>query len=101
MVLALNYWHFGGFVPIDQLGRKPSSLHNHVFLTLKRFLRSEVPAPAFPIAKAGRRFPQLSARLSELCHFTSILGVSGQPYSRAYQGCEVPLDNSVSPELEP
>ena len=101
MVLALNYWHFGGFVPIDQLGRKPPSLHNHVFLTLKRFLRSEVPAPAFPIAKAGRRFPQLSARLSELCHFTSILGVSGQPYSRAYQGCEVPLDNSVSPELEP
>ena len=101
MVLALNYWRFGGFVPMEQLGRVPSSLHKHVFLTLRRLMRSEVPAPPFPIAKAGRRFPQLSARLSELCHFTSTLGLSGQPYSRAFQGCEVPVDNSVSPDLEP
>ena len=101
MVLALNYWHFDGFVPVEQLGRVPSSLHMHVFLTLKRLLRSEVPASPFRIVKAGRRFPQLNARLSELCHFTSCLGLSGQPYSRSYQGAEVPADNSTSPELEP
>ena len=101
MVLALNYWHFGGFVPVEQLGRVPSSLHMHVFLTLKRLLRSEVPAPPFRIAKAGRRFPQLNARLSELCHFTASLGLSGQPYSRSFQGVEVPVDNSTCPELEP
>ena len=102
MVLALNYWHYGGsFVPLEQLGRKPSSLHIHVFSTLKRFLRSEVPARPFAIVKAGRRFPQLDARLSELCEFTTNLGLSGQPYSRAYQGCEVPVENSVSPDLEP
>lgn len=101
MVLALNYWHFGGFVPVEQLGRVPSSLHIHVFLTLKRLLRSEVPAPPFQIAKAGRRFPQLNARLSELCQFTSSLGLSGQSYSRSYQGVDVPIDNSTCPELEP
>ena len=101
MVLALNYWHYGGFVPLDQLGRRPSSLHIHVFSTLKRLLRSEVPAQPFQIAKAGRRFPQLNARLSELCEFTTSIGLSGQPYSRAFQGYEVPVDNSVSPDLEP
>ena len=102
MVLALNYWHYGGsFVPLEQLGRRPSSLHLHVFSTLKRLLRSEVPAEPFAIVKAGRRFPQLNARLSELCEFTTNLGLSGQPYSRAFQGCEVPVDNSVSPDLEP
>ena len=72
-----------------------------MFSTLKRLLRSEVPAKPFSIAKAGRRFPQLNARLSELCHFTTAFGLSGQPYSRAFQGCEVPVDNSVSPDLEP
>ena len=102
MVLALNYWHYdGSFVPLDQLGRKPSSLHLHVHNQLRKLLRSEVPAEPFPIAKAGRRFPQLSARLSELCHFTTSLGLSGQPYSRAFQGCVVPVDNTVSPDLEP
>ena len=102
MVLALNYWHYdGSFVPLDQLGRKPSSLHLHVHDLLRRLLRSEVPAEPFPIAKAGRRFPQLSARLAELCHFTASLGLSGQPYSRAFQGCVVPVDNTVSADLEP
>ena len=67
MVLALNYWHYGGsFVPLEQLGRKPSSLHIHVFSTLKRFLRSEVPAKPFAIVKAGRRFPQLQGFLNSV-----------------------------------
>ena len=65
------------------------------------FLKAEVHPEPFPVAQAGRRFPQLDARLSELCAAVTKLGVSGDPYSRAFPGYEVPSDNSKAEELEP
>ena len=81
---------FWWFYSLDQLDLEAFVVAQSCVLTLKRLLQSEVPVSAFSNCK-GHRFPQLSAS-TELCHFTSMLD--------AYQGCKLPLDNSVSSELE-
>ncbi|CAK9056528.1 Uncharacterized protein SCF082_LOCUS30455 [Durusdinium trenchii] len=48
----------------------------------------------------GRRFPQLVARLGEISDYVTKLGAAG-PYSHFYHGHEVPLNNSVLPQLQP
>ena len=102
MVLALNYWHFGGsFIPCEVLRRKPSSQQMSVHRRLRGFLKSEAVAGTFKISAAGRKFPQLSARLAELSSAVTFLGLSGSPYTKAFQGAEVAKDNSVMEELEP
>ena len=102
IVLALNFWHFQGFhFDVELLKRTPTSTHRRFYEFIRASLRSEMSAEAFFIARAGRRFPQLSARLTELCNVVTDLGISGSPYSRSFQGREVTTDNSVMPELEP
>ena len=102
MVLALNYWHFGGsFIPFEVLRRKPSSQQINVHKRLRGFLKSEAVAGTFKISAAGRKFPQLSARLAELSSAVTFLGLSGSPYTKAFQGAEVAVNNSVMEELEP
>ena len=68
---------------------------------MTRFLKAEVHPEPFLVAQAGRRFPQLDARLGELCETVTRLGLSGDPYSRAFPGYQVPADNSKMEELEP
>ena len=102
MVLALNFWHFGGsFLPFDVLRRKPSSQQLLVHRRLRGFLKSEAVVGTFLISAAGRKFPQLHARLAELSSAVTFLGLSGSPYSKAFQGAAVPMDNTVMEELEP
>ena len=62
---------------------------------------ADASMPSFRVAKAGRRFPQLVARLSELGNCVSDLGLAGAPYSRSFQGREVKVDDTAAPELEP
>ena len=64
-------------------------------------MRADANLDEFEIVGGGRRFPQLVARLSELCGAVVDFGLSGSPYSRAFQGREVKVDNTVAPELEP
>ena len=102
MVLALNFWHFGGsFLPFDVLRRKPSSQQAQVHKRLRGFLKSEAVVGTFLVSAAGRKFPQLHARLAELSSAVTFLGLSGDPYSKAFQGASVPMDNTVMEELEP
>ena len=101
-VVALNYWYYQGFYcDVSLMGRLPSSTHRRIFAKLRATLRSEWSTETFEVSRAGRRFPQLGARLSELSQFVTAKGLSGAPYSRAFQGCEVPTDDTVMPELEP
>ena len=98
MVMALNYVHCGPSVDLSLLGRKPSL---RVYRKVRSFLKTEVGTEPFQIPSAGRRFPQLDARLNELSNVVTKLGLSGSPYSRAFLGVEVPMGNSVREELEP
>ena len=101
IVMALNYVHCGSSIDQSLLGRELSPLHYRVYRNVKSFLKTEVSTEPFLVPSAGRRFPQLDARLNELSSVVTNLGLSGSPYSRAFPGTEVPADNTVCDELEP
>lgn len=96
IVMALiNYLHCGPSVDMSLLGRELSPLHFRVYAKVKSFLKTEVGTEPFLAPSAGRRFPELDARLNELSSVVTQLGLSGNPYSRAFSGAEVPMDNTV------
>lgn len=64
-------------------------------------LRADGQFPKFRVIGAGRRFPQLVARLREATDFVTLSGVASEPYSKQFAGTEIPFDNSALPELEP
>ena len=90
MCMALNYWHSGGnFSDLDLIGRPSTSTHRSIFKRLKALLLSDVQFPATSMARAGRRFPQLLARLGELSEVVTFKGIAATPYSRDYEGLQV------------
>ena len=102
MVMALNFWYSGGvFVEDALLQRAPNSLHEVLYRRVRSLLKSDGPALAFQATKAGRRFPELFARLSELSEVLTCNGVSSDPYSKAFTGIEVVKNDEVMPELRP
>ena len=102
VVMALNFWHSGGSFPEDhQLQRSPNKLHQTLYKRLRALLRSDGPAFAFEATKAGRRFPELVARLGELSDVLTKNGCSASPYEKSFPGVEVPKDDTTMPELQP
>ena len=65
------------------------------------YKKSDGPATSFSLPKSGRKFPELIGRLGELSSFLTALGVSSNPYEKAYAGVEVPKDDTRLPELQP
>ena len=102
VVMALNFWHSGGdFSILDLLHRPPSSVHQAVFGRIRSLLRADGQFPKFRVIGAGRRFPQLNARLREATEFVTRSGVSAEPYSKQFEGAVIPFDDSVLDELRP
>lgn len=102
VVMTLNFWHFGGsWCDLELLRREPSCQHLCLFKRLRFLIKSDWPAKIPDLPKAGRKFPQLIARLSELSECLTRIGPSANPYERQFSGCDVPADNSVLPELSP
>ena len=102
VVMALNFWHFGGdFSVLDAIHRPPTTVHLSIFGRIRSLLRADGQFPKFRVIGAGRKFPQLVARLREATEFVTRTGVSSQPYSKQFSGAEVGFDNSVLDELEP
>ena len=85
----------------ELLGREPSPVHRKLFARLRSWIKSECRPLSFSVAKAGRRFPQLIARLSELSLMMTKSGLSGDPYSRDFQGVAVDKDDYAVEELRP
>ena len=101
VVYALNFWHYNGPPPdMDQLGRAPTSAHCRIHRRVESFIRSDQGMPSFMIAKAGRRFPQLIARISELSESVTRRGLGGDQYSRTFPGCQNEELEDI-PELHP
>ena len=101
MVMALNFWYSGGsFVDDELLRRRPSRHHQVLFQRLRSLCESEGPASLDGVPKAGRRFPELVARLEELTELMTRVGATSSPYDKAFQGVEVPKNEPV-PELKP
>ena len=101
VVYALNFWHYNGPPPdMEQLGRAPTSAHCRIHRRVESFIRSDQGMPSFMIAKAGRRFPQLIARISELSESITRRGLGGDQYSRTFPGCHNEELDDI-PELHP
>ncbi len=102
MCMALNYWHSGGsFSDLDLIGRPSTSTHRSIFKRMKALLMSDVQFPATSMVRAGRRFPQLLARLGELSDFVTTHGIASQPYSKDYEGMQVKKRQDLLPGLDP
>ena len=102
IVMTLNFWHCGGrWCDPELLLRKPSRQHQSLYRRIRLLIRSDWPAEVSSLPKAGRRFPQLVARLSELSDCLTRLGPSSNPYDKSFNGSPVPSDNTRFPELSP
>ena len=104
MAMALNFWHSGGkFAEKDELRRGLNTQQVKLVQHLRALVKSDDPELQFPICKAGRRFPELVARLSELSEFVTTTGIASGPYTKTFQGKGevVEPDNTVMAELEP
>ena len=102
VVFALNYWYFGGPPPdMSHLGRAPNTAHRRIYKRVESFIRSDFGMPSFRVAAAGRRFPQLVARLCELSESMTRLGLGGDTYTKSFAGAEDGFDADKIPELKP
>ena len=102
IVCALNFWYAGGrSIDVSTFRRVPNSLHRNLFQKVRNLIKSDGLATSFSLPKSGRKFPELIGRLGELSSFLTALGVSSNPYEKAYAGVEVPKDDTKMPELQP
>ena len=104
VVLALNFWWSGNrFVSTDLLRRSLSVSQKAIVKRVIDFIQVDGPMIPFPLVSAGRRFPQLIARLSELSSALTDLGVQGNTYSHVFEGRgeEVKPANEARDELVP
>ena len=103
-ILALDFWWSGNrFVDMNLLRRSPSASQRQIIKRVVDFMQVDGPKIPFCVSLSGRRSPQLIARLCELSDALTSAGVKSSPYDRVFEGFgdEVPVDNSVLPELEP
>ena len=96
VVAGLNYWYSGGrFGEMELLQREPSKHHLALYARIKLLVESEGPVHVDSLPKAGRRFPELAARIGELSDALTRMGHSSDPYAKAYAGCEAPKDDDA------
>ncbi len=102
-ILALDFWSGNRFIDLSLLRRSPSVSQKQIIKRVVDFMQVDGPKIPFDVSLVGRRSPQLIARLSELSDALTAAGVRGSPYDRTFEGrsTEVPVDNTVLPELEP
>ena len=102
LVMALNFWWSGScFIPLEHLRRTPSRSQEVCLRRLSGLMLADGPGDSFQVLASGRRFPQLVARLHDLCDLVTKLGAGAGPYDRTFAGHDVPLNNDRFPELEP
>lgn len=100
--MALNFWHCDGrVVPDHSLLRGPNKQHRCLYERIRSLLKSDGSASGFSLAGAGRRFPELLARISDISTLLTRQGVTCDPYDKSCKGMEVPKDDSGAPELRP
>ena len=101
--MGLNFLH-ANFVPppLDSLSQSPTAAQQRLVAHVSRHLKAfGASVGAFVLPDAGRRNPQLIARLSELSAFLSSMpGLAGDAYADL-SGAPVATRNDIAPALEP
>ena len=86
---------------MDLLRREPNAQHRQLYARIRSFIESDSPASIASVPNAGRRFPELSARLSELSDFMTAVGPSANPYDKSFAGFGVEKNDQVDDKLRP
>ena len=101
LCMALNFWYNGGsFADVELLQREPNDQHRCLYGRLAALIRSEGLTQPFPVAKSGRKFPNLIARLGELSDVLMKQGAI-DPYTKSFAGGDFTLDEETSGCLSP
>ena len=101
LCMALNFWYSGGsFADVELLQREPNDQHRCLYGRLAALIRSEGLTQPFPVAKSGRKFPNLIARLGELSDVLMKQGAV-DPYTKSFAGGDFTLDEETSGCLSP
>ena len=95
VVLALDFWALDGKITdMNLLGRRLNTAQKAIVSRVRSLMLADGPDVTGTLMSSGRKFPQLvAAKVTEL-------GVGAGPYSKVFQGAEVPLTVD-SPELIP
>ena len=102
MVSALNFWYNGGaFAQLDLQRRKPSFHHVQSYQRLRLLIESDGDVEVDDLPSAGRRFPELIARISEISDKLTRLGPTADPYDQTFQGVETDAKVDPQDELQP
>ena len=103
VVCAMNFWHSGGlFCDLEALRRKPNREHFVFYERVRLLIRSDWSAPeTTSLPCAGRRFPELVARLSEISDALTKLGAGSNPYDKSFAGLEIDKKDDVHEMLQP
>ena len=102
IVTALNFWYSGGkHGDMELLRREPARHHLLLYQRIRFLVRLDSHARVDELPKAGRRFPELAARLGELSDALTQMGASADPYDQSFTGCAAPKDDSAAPQLRP
>ena len=102
IIMALNFWWCGSSsISLELLRRTPSPSQMKIIRRISSLVLADGPAESFDVSRCGRRFPNLIARISELSDTLTKLGAGAGPYEKIYPGHDVPMNNSLFPELEP
>ena len=73
--MALNFCFFGGrWVTDDELKREPNAEHINLYARLASLIRLDGLVESFNLAKSGRKYYELLARLSELSNLLTVQG---------------------------
>ena len=99
--MALNFWHFDGFVGVEGLRRVPSRVHVGLYRRIRNLILSDGLLEPFLVVKAGRRFPQLAARIADITEMMVRCGCSMDPYSRTFPGAKFEEKDYGVDELKP
>ena len=100
--MALNFWHAGGRTkPDDLFLRGPNKQHRCLYERIRSLIKSDGLASCYSVCGAGRRFPELCSRLTEISILLTNQGVSCDPYGKSFQGVEMAEEISFSPGLSP
>ena len=100
--MALNFWFSGGkWIDDASLKREPNLEHLALYSRLASLIRSDGLAGSFPLAKSGRKAPELIARLSELSGLVTALGTSLSGYGKGFSGMEVSASSEALQEINP
>ena len=102
MVSALNFWYNGGvFAQLDLQRRKPSFHHVQLYHRLRLLIESDGDVKVDDLPSAGRRFPELIARISEISEKLTRLGPTADPYDQTFHGVETDAKVDPQDELQP